>query len=79
MKDLLELLGAEVAGPAATMAEADHLLSANTPDVALVDFHLRDGELSTGLIARLHEKYPSRLDLRFRVFSSAIREYRDHS
>lgn len=56
MKDLLELLGAEVAGPAATTAEAEHLLATNTPDVALVDFHLRDGELSTGLIARLHER-----------------------
>ena len=47
MKDLLELLGAEVAGPAATTAEAERLLSEHAPDVALVDLHLRDGELST--------------------------------
>lgn len=56
MKDLLELLGAEVAGPAATRAEAERLLSEHAPDVALVDLHLRDGELSHGLIARLHEQ-----------------------
>ena len=56
MKDLLELLGAEVAGPAATTAEAERLLSEHAPDVALVDLHLRDGELSHGLIARLHER-----------------------
>jgi CheY-like chemotaxis protein len=56
MKDLLELLGADVVGPAATTAEAEHLLAEHAPDVALVDFHLRGGELSYGLIARLHEQ-----------------------
>jgi CheY-like chemotaxis protein len=54
MKDLLELLGADVAGPAATSAEAERLLSEHAPDVAFVDFHLRGGELPYGLIARLH-------------------------
>lgn len=54
MKLLLQLLGAEVAGPAATGAEADRLLAEMVPDLALVDFHLRDGELATALIDRLH-------------------------
>jgi DNA-binding response OmpR family regulator len=56
MKDLLELLGADVVGPAATTAEAERLLSGHAPDVALVDFHLRGGELSSGLIARLNKQ-----------------------
>ena len=56
MKDLLELLGADVVGPAATTAEAERLLSEHAPDVALVDFHLRGGELAYGLIARLHDQ-----------------------
>jgi CheY-like chemotaxis protein len=56
MKDLLELLGADVVGPAATTAEAERLLSEHALDVALVDFHLRGGELSYGLIARLHKQ-----------------------
>ena len=56
MKDLLELLGADVVGPAATTAKAEHLLSEHAPDAALVDFHLRGGELSYGLIARLHQQ-----------------------
>jgi len=56
IRDLLELLGADVAGPAATMGEAEHLLSECAPDVALVDFYLRGGEPSYALIARLHEQ-----------------------
>ena len=56
VKSLLKLLGAAVAGPAANAAEAERLLSEHTPDVALVDFHLRGGELSYRLIARLHEQ-----------------------
>ena len=43
MKDQLELLGADVVGPAATTADAERLLSEHAPDVALVDFHLRGG------------------------------------
>ena len=50
VKSLLKLLGADVAGPAANRAEAERLLSEHTPDVALVDFHLRGGELAYGLI-----------------------------
>jgi CheY-like chemotaxis protein len=56
MKSLLKLLGADVAGPAANRAEAEHLLSEHTPDVALVDFHLRGGELAYDLIARLRDQ-----------------------
>ena len=54
LKKHLELLGANVAGPAATAAEAEGLLRERRPDVALVDFHLRAGEQSYGLVARLH-------------------------
>ena len=53
LKVLLESMGAEVAGPAATVAEAEWVLSEWTPDVALVDFHLREGQLADGLIDRL--------------------------
>ena len=56
MKKLLQLCGAEVAGPAASGAEAESLFAAQAPDLALVDFHLRDGELATGLIDRLHDR-----------------------
>jgi DNA-binding NtrC family response regulator len=54
LKELLETLGAEVAGPVATVAEAEALLSERTLDVALVDMYLRDGELADGLIGRLN-------------------------
>jgi CheY-like chemotaxis protein len=56
VKQLLELLGACVAGPAATIAEAESLLAQNLPDGALLDFHLRGGERSDGLIERLREQ-----------------------
>src|ERR1044072_7942687 len=56
MKTLLELLGAQVAGPAGSGADAGRLFSEQIPDVALVDFHLRDGELAAGLIDRLHDR-----------------------
>ena len=56
LKGHLELLGAKVTGPAATVAEAQSLLSEHPPDVALVDFHLGGGERTDRLIARLHEQ-----------------------
>lgn len=56
MKRLLQVMGAEVAGPAASGDEAERLFSEQTPDLALVDFHLREGELATGLIDRLHDR-----------------------
>jgi len=54
MQDVLQLKGAAVAGPAATTAEAERLLAECTPDVALVDLNLREGERANGLIDRLH-------------------------
>jgi CheY-like chemotaxis protein len=56
IKNMLESLGADVVGPAATTAEAERLLTERAPDVALVDFHLRGGDLSSDLIARLHDQ-----------------------
>src|SRR5438552_3098180 len=56
LKRVLLLLGADVAGPAATIAEAERLTAEHAPDVALVDIHLRGGERASGLIDRLHDK-----------------------
>jgi len=56
LKRLLLLMGADVVGPAATIAEAERLIAEHTPDVALVDIHLRGGERAFGLIDRLHDK-----------------------
>jgi DNA-binding NarL/FixJ family response regulator len=53
LKSLLQALGADVDGPAATTAEAERLVSEHAPDVALVDFNLREGERAYGLIDRL--------------------------
>jgi CheY-like chemotaxis protein len=55
LKQHLELLGATVAGPAATAAEAREMIMGGRPDVALVDFHLR-GENSYTLIAQLRQE-----------------------
>jgi DNA-binding response OmpR family regulator len=52
LKQFLELLGANVSGPAATTGEATKLMTERLPHVALVDFHLRGGD-SSGLIAQL--------------------------
>jgi CheY-like chemotaxis protein len=56
LKRVLEDLGATVAGPAATAAEALRLIAEHTPDVALVDIKLRGDELSYGLIDDLHRR-----------------------
>jgi FixJ family two-component response regulator len=56
LKMLLESWGAEVMGPAATMAEAERLTAERTPEVAVVDINLRHGERSYGLIDRLHDQ-----------------------
>jgi DNA-binding NtrC family response regulator len=56
MRNLLTAFGADVAGPAATTAEAQHLISERMPDVAIVDFNLRGGELAHGLIDRLNDR-----------------------
>jgi CheY-like chemotaxis protein len=52
VKTFLELEGTTVAGPAPTAAEARKLMAERQPHVALVDFHLRDGN-TYELIARL--------------------------
>ena len=56
LKMLLEAWGADVAGPAATTADARRMISERTPDVALVDINLRDGEQSYCLINQLHDQ-----------------------
>jgi DNA-binding NtrC family response regulator len=56
LKMLLESWGAVVSGPAATTADAVRLVCERTPDVALVDINLRDGEQSYCLINQLHEQ-----------------------
>jgi CheY-like chemotaxis protein len=56
MKTLLQLMGADVAGPAATTSEAERLLSEHRRDVAIVDVSLRGGEEAYGLIDRLHDQ-----------------------
>jgi DNA-binding NtrC family response regulator len=55
LKRLLEIGGAEVAGPVATASDAVRLISERAPDVALVDISLRSGELSYDLIDQLHD------------------------
>ena len=54
VKAILELCGANVAGPAATIAEAATLLTHRLPDAAIGD---RGGERSYSLIARLREQH----------------------
>jgi DNA-binding NtrC family response regulator len=56
MKRLLGVLGADVAGPAATAVDAKRLVAERIPDVAIVDVHLRDGERSNDLIDHLYEQ-----------------------
>jgi ActR/RegA family two-component response regulator len=56
LRRLLEGRGATVDGPVATTADAMRLVSASTPDVALVDINLRDGELSYELIEWLQDR-----------------------
>ena len=55
MKGMLEQLGMNVLGPAATLAEARRLLAAQKPLAALVDVNLR-GEMAWGLIDDLREQ-----------------------
>lgn len=53
IKRLLQSIGAEVVGPAATMAEAERLLSECIPDAAIIDLLLQQGERADGLVDRL--------------------------
>jgi len=56
LQKLLEDLGVEVAGPAATVADAERLIANSPPTVAFVDVKLRDGELAYDFIDALHER-----------------------
>jgi CheY-like chemotaxis protein len=56
LRMLLEARGASVDGPVATTADAMRLVSESTPDVAIVDINLREGELSYELIDRLQDR-----------------------
>ena len=56
MTRLLNALGADLVGPVATAADAERLMSERRPDVALVDFSLRDGEPAHDLIDRLQDQ-----------------------
>ena len=55
IKRLLRALGADVAGPAATIADAGRLIADRKPDVAIVDINLR-GERANPLLDRLQEE-----------------------
>ena len=55
MKGVLEQLGMNVLGPAATMVEARRLLATQRPRAALVDVNLR-GEMAWDLIDDLREQ-----------------------
>jgi CheY-like chemotaxis protein len=55
LKSLLEELGVDVAGPAASLQEAEHLLEAREPQVAIVDINLK-GEMAYGLIDTLYSR-----------------------
>ena len=56
LRALLEAWGATVDGPVATTADAMRLVFERTPDVAIVDINLRDGELSYELIDWLQDR-----------------------
>jgi DNA-binding response OmpR family regulator len=53
LKFALEGIGMLVAGPVATVADAERLLADRTPDLAVVDINLK-GEFSYGLIDQMH-------------------------
>lgn len=56
MKRLVRSWGADPIGPFATVADTLREISERTPDVALVDIHLRNDERAYGLIDLLHER-----------------------
>ena len=55
LKSLLHTEGAEVRGPAATMADAQRLAVEQKPDLAVVDINLK-GEMAYALIDQLHDQ-----------------------
>jgi CheY-like chemotaxis protein len=54
MKGLLEDLGMAVIGPAATLGEAERLVAAQMPQMAIIDVNLKC-KMAYGLIQHLHE------------------------
>ena len=73
IKRLLRALGADVAGPAATIADAERVIAERKPDVAIVDINLRNGERATPLLDRLQEQgIPVIVITGFSTESSAI-------
>jgi CheY-like chemotaxis protein len=56
LKNLFEGLGMDVAGPAATTADAEQLIAKHAPDVVVIDISLREGELAYDLIDRLSHR-----------------------
>ena len=55
LKGLLEGLGMEVIGPAATVSEAEEHAAAQMPELALIDINLK-GEMAYSLIDHLHDE-----------------------
>ena len=55
MKGLLQSLGMEVIGPAATVSEAEQYAAAQMPALALIDINLK-GEMAYSLIDHLHDE-----------------------
>lgn len=55
LKSALEGIGMLVAGPVATVADAERLLADRTPDLAVVDINLK-GELAHHLIDQMHDQ-----------------------
>jgi CheY-like chemotaxis protein len=55
LKDLLQRMGATVAGPVASTGEASRLLTVHSFHVALVDYRLRGDDLAGNLIRHLNE------------------------
>ena len=55
LKALLNDLGMEVVGPAATLLDAEHLAIEHWPEMAVIDINLR-GEMAYALIDRLHSQ-----------------------
>lgn len=55
LQSMFEILAIDVAGPVATTAEAERLIAAQTPDMAVVDINLQ-GEMAYGLIDSLNDR-----------------------
>jgi len=56
LKGLLEGLGMQVIGPAATVSEAEEHAAVQMPELALIDINLK-GEMAYGLIDHLHDEH----------------------